>query len=346
MIGPLTLAPGESAEFSGSYIYRADYCGNDSVIASGVSICGVGVSNRATSICPTVPTLPGIQVTKDCPEVPPRFGTPYTFTGTVRNTGNVTLIDVYVVNSQPTNNSPVIGPINLAPGQTVNFSGTFMAPMDCCEITETIIATGRDLCSGNTVTDRASTACPIMTTPRLVVVENCPVAPVAVGSAYTFTGSITNTGDVNLTNVMVFSIRSGGVRVPLLGPTELAPGEWARFTGSYILAANDNPSGDIIEATGMDTCLGRTVTARANCAGPIDLSSPPMLTFVSLMDGVATVSWDSVAGLTYTLQCKANHQDPIWIDIPGNVTATGSTASKTDVVGPSVRRFYRVLVTE
>lgn len=346
MIGPLTLAPGESAGSSGSYIYRADYCGNDSVIGTGVSICGVTVTNRATTICPAIPTLPGIEVTKNCPVVPPSFGTFYTFTGTVRNTGNVTLIDVYVVNNQPTNNAPVIGPINLAPGQTVNFTGTFLAPMDCCEITETIIATGRDLCSGNTVTDRASTACPIMTTPRLVVVENCPVGSVVVGGLFSFTGSITNTGDVNLTNVVVFSTRSGGVRVPLLGPVELAPGESARFNGSYVVASTDNPSQDVIEATGMDTCLGRTVIARANCAGPIDQSTAPMITFVGLENGVATVSWDSVAGFIYTVQCKANHEDPIWIDIPGNVTATGGSASKTDVVGPSVRRFYRVLVTQ
>ena len=136
------------------------------------------------------------------------------------------------------------------------------------------------------------------------------------------------------------------MQVPLLGPVELAPGESARFNGSYVVAANDNPSQDIVEATGMDTCLGRMVVARANCAGAIDLSAPPMLTSVSLLDGVATLVWDSSPGVTYTLQCKANVQDPIWIDIPGNVTATGNTASKTDAVGPTVRRFYRVLVTE
>jgi len=137
-----------------------------------------------------------------------------------------------------------------------------------------------------------------------------------------------------------------GMTVVVLGPVELAPGESARFTGSYVVTSGSNPAFDIIEASGMDTCLGRTVIARANCAGPIGPAAEPIMRTVSVLNGVATVTWDSVPGETYTLQCKGNHEDPIWINIPGNVTATGTTVTKTDQVGPSPKRFYRAIIAE
>lgn len=346
LIGPLTLAPGETANYSGSYIYRADYCGSDTITAQANSICDVPITAGVTSICPVAPTIPGIAVTKNCPLVAPRYGEPYTFTGTVFNTGNVTLIDVYVVNNQPSNNTPVIGPITLAPGASANFTASFMAPMDCCEITETVTARGHDLCSGNTVTARASTACPMLTTPRLAVSEVCPTSTGPVGGLYKFTGSITNIGDVNLTNVMVFSIRTGGSRVQVLGPVELAPGETSTYSGSYTVTTGSEPSTDIIEVTGMDTCQARLVIARANCSGPLAPSVEPRITSITQVNGLATVTWNSTPGVTYTLQCKGSFENPIWINVPGNVTAAGSSAAKSDQVSPSAKRFYRVIAVE
>jgi hypothetical protein len=44
------------------------------------------------------------------------------------------------------------------------------------------------------------------------------------------------------------------------------------------------------------------------------------------------------------LQSKTNHLDTNWVNVPGKVTATSDTASKTDVVGASPERHYRVMV--
>lgn len=345
VLGPLTLAPGESAEFTDSYVVNADFCGTDTVTANGMSMCEIPVTASVTTTCPLL-TDPAITVTKNCPLLPTPFGGLYTYTGTVRNIGNVTLVNVFVVNNQPSNNTPVLGPITLAPGASADFTAGFIAPMDCCEITDSVTATGRDRCTGTTVSARASTVCPLLTTPRIAVAKTCPATSVPVGGLFTFGGSVTNTGDVNLTNVMVFSARPGGIRVRLLGPVELAPGEAATFSGSYTVVAGSDPTTELIEATGMDTCQARTVTARADCSGPAVQTDAIILRSVSLAGGVATVTWDSTPGITYTLQCKANAEDPIWINIPGNVTANAASASKTDNVGPTAKRFYRVVVAE
>ena len=95
--------------------------------------------------------------------------------------------------------------ITLAPGAFTNFSGTYIAPGCCCLILDTLTARGQDRCSGSNVAATASAECPLLTTPHLSLAKHCPVATVPVGGLYEFTGSVTNNGDVVLTNVLVFS---------------------------------------------------------------------------------------------------------------------------------------------
>jgi hypothetical protein len=271
----------------------------------------------------------------------------FTFTGTVSNPGNVTLnnvvvVDNYQVDCYSRTNGPVIGPITLAPGDSVNFSGSYIAPLSCCEILDTLTASGQDRCAGTRVTATASALCPLLSTPRITVTRVCPASPVPVGGLFTYSGSVSNAGDVVLTNVYVLSSQPNA-NTSVLGPIELAPGETKVFSGSYTVMANSNPATDTVTARGTDDCQGRTVTATANCFGT---AIRPTITSVTLVDGMATVSWTATPGAVYTLQYKTNLEDPSWISLPGNVTASGNTASKADAVGSTLRRFYRVMVVQ
>lgn len=343
--GPIVLAPGEVASFRASYVIPTDFCAPDTLTARGTSICEVSVTNTVTTTCPVV-TSPEILVTKNCPANPPTFGGLYAYTGTVMNVGNVTLVDVFVYNTRSSNTAPILGPITLAPGQSANFSDSFIAPRCCCEITDTVVARGRDRCSGITVTDSASTVCPLLTTPSLSIAKFCPTGTVPAGGTYSYSGMVTNTGDVNLVNVFVYSVRSG-VRTAVLGPVELAPGETLRFTDSYTVAPNSNPASDLVEVTGVDTCQARTVLARATCSGPTGPDSDvPVVQSVVLNGESATITWSGKAGVTYKLQSKAAVTDTSWTDVPGTVTATGATVTKTDAVGVNPKRFYRVVIVE
>lgn len=58
-----------------------------------------------------------------------------------------------------------------------------------------------------------------------------------------------------------------------------------------------------------------------------------------------TVSWQSVSGKSYRVQFKNALTDVGWNDLPGNVTATGASTSKTDTTTTGQpERFYRVQV--
>jgi hypothetical protein len=336
------LAPGEAVTYYASYLVATDFCGTDTVTARGLDACTFApVVNSVTTTCPIM-TTPRILVTKDCPPEPtPHLGV-LVFTGTVSNPGDVTLTDVFVVNNQPSNNTPVLGPITLAPGASVNFTGSYTTPQYCCEIVDTVTARGRDRCSGAQVAATASAICPLLNTPRITVTKDCPTTPVPVGGLLVFSGSVSNSGDTILTNVYVVSSQPSP-NTPVLGPIELAPGEKKVFSGSYTVTANSNPETDTVTARGMNTCQGITTTASANCFGPV---FPLTMTSVTMANGMTTVTWTATPRTVYTLQYKTNLQDSSWISIPGDVTASANTASKNDAVGSTKQRFYRVMVVQ
>jgi uncharacterized repeat protein (TIGR01451 family) len=262
LLGPIDLAPGQSVPYTASYIVPNDFCGNDTVTASGLDVCGYApVADSVTATCP-VTTTPLIGVTKQCPAQPTPHGGQLVFSGTLTNLGNVTLVNVTVVNDQPSNNTPVIGPITLAPGAFINFTGSYTAPLVCCEITDTLTARGQDRCSGSNVIATATAVCPTLYTPGIALVQNCPPKPLPMGSLYSFSGFVTNTGDAILTNVVVFS-RQPGQNPPLLGPLDLAPGQSEQYSGSMTVASNICEV--IVSATSQETCKGAWVTNTTAC---------------------------------------------------------------------------------
>ena len=68
----------------------------------------------------------------------------------------------------------------------------------------------------------------------------------------------------------------------------------------------------------------------------------PLITSVKLTNGVATVTWTTVPGHTYTLQYQDAPADG-WTDVPPPVSAMGSQASMTNAVGGAPHRLYQVV---
>jgi hypothetical protein len=153
---------------------------------------------------------------------------------------------------------------------------------------------------------------------------------------------VSNSGDTILTNVYVVSSQPNGT-TPVLGPIELAPNEYKLFSGSYTVVANSDPTTDTVTAHGMNICLGVVTTASANCYGPV--FTPVKITSVSIVNGIAKVTWSATPGVTYRLQCKPNPESA-WADVPGDVKAGGNEAFKNESVGSNKQRFYRVMIVQ
>ena len=57
-----------------------------------------------------------------------------------------------------------------------------------------------------------------------------------------------------------------------------------------------------------------------------------------------TITWSALEGITYRVQFKSDESEPTWIDLPGDITARGSTAMKTDISVREAQRYYRVVI--
>jgi hypothetical protein len=64
---------------------------------------------------------------------------------------------------------------------------------------------------------------------------------------------------------------------------------------------------------------------------------------ITVSNEVVTVTWSAIAGQNYRLQYKGDLKNTSWDDISGDVVADGSSASKSDAIGTSTKKFYRVV---
>src|SRR5208282_2574334 len=253
-----SLAPHASANFTASFTAPIDACSvSSTVTATGSDNCTQAmVTNTASATC-TLITTPGIQVTKSCPAQPVSPGQLLTFSGSVSNTGNVTLTNIVVVNSQPVANTPVFTLASLAPGAVANFTGSYLAPTNC-SVADTLTATGRTTC-GVAVTNTVSATCPILITPQITVTAVCPVAPVLPGGSLTYSGTVSNAGNITLTNIVVVSDRPASNTVVFTRAT-LAPGASTNFTATYTVPTNACSVTTTFSGTGKDICALNPVT--------------------------------------------------------------------------------------
>jgi uncharacterized repeat protein (TIGR01451 family) len=247
-----------------------------------------------------VTSAPAIAVFRSCPTLPIPKGSTYTYTGTVTNTGNSTLVEVMVYDSVPSNRTPVLGPITLAPGTGASFTGSYLAPRCCCYLVDTLTAIGRDRCSLEYVSNTSSSLCPLQTTPGLTMVLTCPTSPLTVGTVRAWSGFITNMGDVNLTNVYVVA-NYPATNTPVLGPLELAPGEIKLIAGTFVVPEDLENNPLVVSVAGKDTCTGQAWLAQEVCTGGAN-TAPLSLT----VHGSGTVSGAAngqqlVVGRRYTL---------------------------------------------
>jgi len=99
-------------------------------------------------------------------------------------------------------------------------------------------------------------------------------------------------------------------------------------------------AGVTVRATGSEASVAKR-KLRANG----EKRRPPRPLIVST-DGLATITWSSVAGKTYRPHYKSNLTAESWQDSSPDVTASGSTTAATDAVGTSSEGNYCVFVVE
>jgi hypothetical protein len=165
-------------------------------------------------------------------------------------------------------------------------------------------------------------------------------------NALTFTAT-----DVGYGPNLFYYLRGGGLSFTTNIVTTFTTNTVITFTTNNVTTFTTNsvvtftPT-NTVSATGSDICQARTVSAAANCLGPIAQAS--LARFIgtpTVAQGVLSLSFPTVNGKSYTVQYKNELNDPAWTDLE-TVVGTGGNLPITDAVGAQQpRRFYRVIST-
>ena len=280
IFGPVSLAPGQSADFTGSYTIAAGTtsCTYESqVTASGADKCtGKVVSADNKTSCP-IQTSPGIAVSLTCPDKPVAQGKTMTYKARVQNTGTGSLqVNVYIGLSV---GKSVFSKNSMAPGEVREFNVSVTVPNDCCTVSTTLLAIGVDGCSKAEVQDTATATCPVLFKPAIQVTKVCQPSDIEQslqpGDNMFNTGTVKNTGDVTLVDVTLVN-NINGVPTTFLGPISLAPDQVVNYKTTFLIPP-DFCGDNAIIATGHPLCDDTiTVTDSANTKSKI--LTMPMIT--------------------------------------------------------------------
>ncbi len=261
-----TLAPGDSETCTGTYIStQADIdhgAINDTAAAAGSPPTGPAVTADALASVPVTQT-PALSVAKSVASPTTPLTTPgqtVTYDFAVTNTGNVTLTDLTVDDTQTApagtlTSGPTCAPATLAPGDSETCTGTYVstqADIDHGAINDTATASG-DPPIGPAVTSPSSTASvPVTQTPALTVAKSAsPDEVTSAGEIVHYSYQVTNTGNVTLTDVIVTDNPAPPAGPLTSGPdcpdSTLAPNQAQICAATYTVTAADLAHGSIAD---------------------------------------------------------------------------------------------------
>lgn len=278
--GPIvTLAPGatDNSTYVGTYALTQDDVDagelTNQAATTGTPPTGADVTDTSgttlTSDDPTTTNFtqsPAIDLVKTVDtsglSAPPSEGDVLTYAFTVTNIGNVTLTNVTVADALPglvLSGAPIA---TMVPGQvdsttyTASYTLT-QADVDAGEVRNRATATGTPPTGGDVTDDSGTTTgtdedtvASLTQSPAITLVKHADDSGVQavpqVGDPITYSFTITNTGNVTLTNVTLTDVLAGLV---LTGDpiATLAPGavDTATYSGSYALTQTDIDAGRV-----------------------------------------------------------------------------------------------------
>ena len=340
-----TLEPGQVASFAGTYTVTQADIDNDSVVdhatTQGTTPSGGTANGTSNTVTVDVTQTPAIVIAKSAsPTAVTAAGQGINYTFTVSNSGNVTLTGVGVtdVPTAPAGivNATCQGLTNptatcsgatttLEPGQVASFTGTYtvtQADIDHDSVVDHATTQGTTP-SGGTASDTSNTVTVDVTqSPSLTIVKSVnPTTVTAANQSVTYTFTVTNTGNVDLSDVGVTDVPTAPAGIVnatcqgLTNPTAtcsgatttLEPGQVADFSGTYTVTQADIDHGSVVDhattqgttpSGGMSTATSNTIT--------VDVTQLPSLSIAKSADPATVNAANESVTYTFTVTNTGN----------------------------------------
>jgi uncharacterized repeat protein (TIGR01451 family) len=262
---------------------------------------------------------PSIDISKERDQMIIR-GTSATFTIAITNTGDVTLTNVTVSDTQAPNCARAAGSLpDLVPGGHTSYACTRAHVMT--DFTNSATVAGTDVLSATVVTD-SDTAFVDVVEPAIAIAKMPDTQALLSGASAHFDITVTNTGDVTLTNVNVSDALAPNCDRPVGSLPDLAPGA----DTSYACTVANVTSGFTNSATATGTPpVGDDVTATDEA--DVDVVAPA----IGIAKTPDTQSVASGSSATFAIAVTNN----------GDSTLTNVTVS--DAQAPDCNRTFSAL---
>ena len=257
------LVPGQAETCTGTYtVTQADLDNgtvNDSATATGTPPSGPAITTPPSAV--TVPAVqtPDLTIVKSAtPASVSKVGDVISYRFLVTNTGNVTLTNVAVADTQtapagPLTSGPTCPQSTLAPAGSETCTGTYtvtQADVDNGKVADTATASGITPGGSKTTSPPSPASVPAAQNPALSIAKSSIQTQAhAAGDVIDYTFLVTNTGNVTMTSVAVTDTQTAPSGPLAAGPTcpqtALAPAQSETCTGTYTLTQADVDNGSV-----------------------------------------------------------------------------------------------------
>ena len=265
------LSPGETAMGTATHaVSQADLdAGFITNTASASAIfAGVPVGSNSDTVTVTAVQTPSLTLDKSAaPLTYDSVGDVITYTYTLTNTGNTTLVAPFSVADDRLAVSPPVAVV-LAPGASATSTATYavmQADLDAGFVTNT--ASAAATFAGAPVSSNSdSVTVTAVQTPTLGLAKSADPATYALlGETITYTYALTNTGNVTLE--APFTVSDDKTTVAVTDPVDgaLSPGEATTGTATYAVTQADLDAGSVTNAASAQAVFdGTPVTSNTD----------------------------------------------------------------------------------
>ncbi|MCX7301088.1 MAG: hypothetical protein NTX73_12080, partial [Rhodobacterales bacterium] len=274
--------------------------------------------------------------------LPPAVGETITYSFTVNNTGPVTLLDVVVTDPLPgldLTGSPIS---SLAPGATNStaFTATYtltQADIDAGTVDNTATVTGDYVSDGSgtrtEATDTSSTTSSLTGDPSVALVKTADASavttPALPGQVITYAFTVTNTGNVTLTDLDLADLLPGLVITG--GPiASLASGvvDSTTFTASYAITQGDIDAGKVENSATVTGTFDNPATGPedvTDTSGSDSTNDDPTVVPLAQAPAITLVKTPDASGVSSPAALGESITYAFTVTNTGNVTLTKVT---------------------
>lgn len=331
-----TLEPAEQLTCTASYTLTQEDVDSGSLSntarAAGTS-AGGSVSDESTVVTPQLPDASLTFSKTASTSFVNEAGESVTYAFSIRNTGNVTVHDIAVQETDfdGSGATPVVDcPVDvLAPGQQVVCTADYtitQADLDAGGVSNTAVATGLDTADAEVESAESTADVTANAAPAIVLEKSADVTEFdAVDDGIEFRFLVTNTGNVTLSDVEVAEIGftgSGTLGAIDCPATQLAPGDSFTCTAPYAATQRDLDAGSIVNTAlaSAQSPAGDSIASETSTA-TVEAVQTPLI----VLEKTATPDEADAAGDVITYAFHVSND--------GNVTVTGLEIAESEFSG-------------